>query len=101
MIVVVFKVRCRPERVDDALKAFGQVVAPSRATEGVIGFDIGQDLTDPTWIVATEVFTDRAALERQESLPEVGHVMSLFADIVDGEPEATIFEVSSSAPYSE
>ncbi len=101
MIVVLFTVRCMPDRVDDALEAFGQVVAPSRATEGVISFDIGRDLIDPRRIVATEVFEDRAALERQESLSEVAHVMGLFPDIIDGDPDATIFEVSSAAPYSE
>ena len=98
MIVVRFKVSCRPERLDDALKAFEAVVAPSRAVEGVVNFDIGQDLTDPNSIIATEVFEDRAALDRQESLPEVAHVMGLFEEIAAGEPEATIFEISSSAP---
>ena len=72
MIVVRFKVSCRPERLDDALKAFEAVVAPSRAVEGVINFDIGQDLTDPNSIIATEVFEDRAALDRQESAARSG-----------------------------
>jgi quinol monooxygenase YgiN len=47
MIVVLFKVMCRPERLEDALKAFAQVVAPSRAVDGVISFDIDQDLVSP------------------------------------------------------
>jgi len=98
MIVVRFKVSCRPDRLDDALKAFEAVVLPSRALAGVINFDIGQDLTDPNSIIATEVFEDRAALDRQESLPEVAYVMGLFNEIVAGEPEETIFEVSNSAP---
>ncbi len=101
MIVVRFKVTCRPERRDDALKAFEQVVAPSRTVDGVVSFDIGQDLTDPNVIIATEVFEDRAALDRQESLPEVGHVMAMFPEIMAAEPEATIFHVASSEPYGD
>lgn len=99
MIIVRFKVNCRAERREDALKAFEQVVAPSRTVEGVIHFDIGQDLTDPNTIIATEVFKDRGALDRQEALPEVGQVMALFPEIIEGEPEATIYEVSSAEPY--
>ncbi len=101
MIVVRFKVKCRHERIEDALAAFGDVVAPSRATPGVIYFDIGRDLVDPDSIIATEVFDDRAALERQESLPEVGTVMSLFPELIAGEPEATVYEVAATYPYSE
>jgi quinol monooxygenase YgiN len=33
-----------------------QVIAPSRALEGLISFDIRQELTDPDGCLATEVF---------------------------------------------
>jgi quinol monooxygenase YgiN len=77
------------------------VVAPSRATPGVISFDIGQDLTDPCSFIATEVFEDQAAVDRQESLSEVTDVMERFAELLTGDPEATVFVVSSSRPYGE
>jgi quinol monooxygenase YgiN len=63
----------------------------------VISFDVGRDVVDPNAVVAVEVFEDAAARERQESLPEVGRVMSLLPEIVAAPPEATVFEVSSSA----
>src|SRR5436853_3238104 len=97
MIVIRFKVQCRPDRVEDAVEAFMAVVGPSRGVEGVISFDIARDVVDPNSIVAVEVFEDEAARERQESLPEVGRVMSLLPEIVAAPPEATVFEVSSSA----
>lgn len=99
MIVVRFKVKCKPEKIEEAKVAFAEVVPPSRAVDGVIHFDIGQDLTDPSSIIATEVFVDRAALERQESLPGVQKIISLLEEILASEPEATIFEVSSSEPW--
>lgn len=99
MIVVRFKVQCQPEKTERALVAFEAVIAPSRAVDGVVSFDIGRDLADPDSIIATEVFEDRAALERQESLPEVGKVIGLLEDYVAAEPEATIFHVSSSEPH--
>jgi len=97
MIVIRFKVQCQPGRIEEALSAFAAVVPPSREVEGVISFDIARDLVDPNAIVAVEVFEDDAARERQESLPEVGKVMSMLPEIVSAPPAATVFEVSSSA----
>jgi quinol monooxygenase YgiN len=97
MIVLRFKVQCQPEKTEQALAAFKAVIAPSREVEGVISFDIARDLADPNTIIAVEVFEDQAARERQESLPEVATVMSLLPGAIAGPPEATVFEVSSSA----
>ena len=99
MIVVRFKVQCRPEKTEQAMAAFHKVIAPSRAVEGVVSFDIGRDVADPDSFVAVEVFEDRAALERQESLPVVQEVIGLLEDLVAAEPEATIFHVASSEPW--
>jgi quinol monooxygenase YgiN len=49
--------------------------------------------------IATEVFEDRAALDRQESLREVGKVLALLPESVAAAPEATIYHVSSSEPH--
>jgi quinol monooxygenase YgiN len=65
----------------------------------VIHFDIARDIADPNSIIAVEVFEDRAALDRQESLPEVANVMSALPQMVAGPPEGTIFEVASSEPH--
>jgi len=69
MVIVRFKVQIKPEMVEQALAAFEPVIAASRTLDGVVSFDAGRDLTDPHSIVFTEVFEDRAALDRQESLP--------------------------------
>jgi quinol monooxygenase YgiN len=100
MIVVRFKVQCQPGKTEHALAVFEEVIAPSRALPGVISFDIGRDLAHPDSIVAVEVFEDRAALDRQESLPEVAKVMGVLPQIVAAAPEATIFHVSSSEPHA-
>jgi quinol monooxygenase YgiN len=99
MIVVRFKVRCQPEKAEQALAAFREVIGPSRAVEGVVSFDIARDLSDPDSVVACEVFEDLAALERQESLPVVQRTIALLGELVAAPPEATIFHVSSSEPW--
>ncbi len=99
MIVIRFMVRCQPGRAEEVMAALKDVVSPSRALDGVISFDIGRDLTDPDSFIATEVFEDRAALDRQESLPEVAVALGVFEQSLAAEPEATIFHVSSSEPW--
>jgi len=99
MIVIRFKVKCKPDKVDQAKSAFKSVIAASRAVEGVINFDIAHDLYDPTCIIATEVFYDKAALERQEALPEIQSIIKQLPEWLAGDPEATIYYVSSSEPW--
>lgn len=99
MIVVRFKVQCQHEKTEQVMAAFEEVIAPSRAVDGVISFDIARDLADPDSFIATEVFEDRAALERQESLPEVANTLAVLEESLAAAPEATIFHASSSEPH--
>lgn len=99
MIVVRFKVRCKPAKTEQAMAAFREVVVASRRLGGVVNFDIGRDIVDPNSFIATEVFEDRAALDRQESLPAVKKTVGLLEQLVAAPPEATIFHVSSSEPW--
>jgi len=101
MIVVRFKVQCQPEKTDQLIAAFEDVIAPSRLLAGVISFDIARDLADPNSFIAVEVFEDRAALDRQESLPEVARTLAVLGESLVAAPEATIFHVSSSEPHGE
>jgi quinol monooxygenase YgiN len=96
MIVVRFKVTCQPGRAEHALAVFEPVIGPSRALDGVVSFDIARDITDPDSIIAIEVFEDRAALERQQALPEVATVMSVLPQILAGPPQTAIYQASPS-----
>src|SRR5712691_10751940 len=96
MIVVRFKVQCQPGKTEEVKAAFEQVIAPSRAVDGVISFDIARDLANSDSFIATEVFEHQAAPDRQESLPEGGKVIAILPESLTAPPEATIFHVSSS-----
>lgn len=99
MVVVRFKVRSQPHKSEEVLAALRDVVAPSRALPGTVSFDIGRDVADPDSFIATEVFEDQAALERQEALPEVAKALGVLETSLVAEPEATIFRISSSEPW--
>lgn len=98
MIVVRFKVTCKADKTGLLIAAFEDIIAASRPLGGVVSFDIGRDLADPNSFIATEVFEDKDALERQEALPAVKKTIDLLGDVLAGPPEATIFHVSSSEP---
>ena len=99
MVVVRFKVQCQPDKFEELKSALAAVVPPSRQLDGVISFDIAQDLTDPNSFIATEVFEDRAALDRQEAQQEVANALSVVEQSAAAPPEATMFNVSSSEPH--
>ena len=97
MIVVRFKVRCQSDKTSELAAAMKDVVDAARELPGVIHFDIARDLTDADALIATEVFEDRTAMEREETLPEVAKVLELMqAGALAGPPEWTVFEVASS-----
>lgn len=98
MLIIRFKVRCQPGKSEPLVAVFKKVIAASRPLKGVMSFDIGRDLSDPDAFIATEVFEDNDAMERQGALAEVKETMGVLRGILAAPPEATIFEVSSSRP---
>ena len=98
MIVVRFRVKCRPGKSGPLVAAFKEIITASRPLDGVVSFDIGQDLADPDAFIATEVFTDKVALALQEELAEVQRAMGLMEDVLAEPPETTIYHIASSEP---
>ena len=68
------------------MAALAEIITPARATEGVVEFDIARVLRDPDSFIATAIYEDGAALERQESLPEVHRVMAMLPESLVAPP---------------
>jgi quinol monooxygenase YgiN len=94
MLILRQKMHAKPEKFDELMAALAEIIAPARATEGVISLDIAQVLLEPDSFIATVVYEDGAALERQESRPEVHNVMAMLPDSLAAPLERTIFEAS-------
>jgi quinol monooxygenase YgiN len=94
MVILRFKVHSKPEKSDELLAVLAEIIPAARATDGVINFDIARTLDDPDSFIATVVYADGAALERQESAPEVHKAMAIFPDSLMVPPERTIFDAS-------
>ena len=94
MVILRQKMRSKPDKTDDVTTALAAIIAPARATPGVMHLDIARDLLDHDSFIATAVYEDGAALERQESAAEVHRAMALFAEALAAPPDRTIFDAS-------
>ena len=94
MLILRQKMVAKPDKSDELMAALSEIIPPARATEGVINFDIARVLLDPDAFIATAVYEDGPALERQESLAEVGRVMAMLPESLAAPPERTIFDAS-------
>jgi len=92
MIILHQEMRAKPEKCDEVMAALAAIIPG--ATEGVVKLDIARDLLDPDSFVATGVYEDGAALERQESAPEVHRAMAMFADLLAAPPDRRIYDAS-------
>ena len=94
MVILRFKIRSKPDKSDEVMAALDDIITPARATEGVINFDIARVLLEADSFIATAIYEDGAALERQESAPEVHRAMAMFAESLAAPPERTIYDAS-------
>ncbi len=94
MVILRQHMRSKPERTDDVLAALAAIIPDARATQGVISLDVARDLLDPDSFVATGIYEDGAALERQESAPAVHRAMAMFSEALAGPPDRMVYDAS-------
>jgi quinol monooxygenase YgiN len=99
MIVFRVAVRVHQAKTSQARALFGELTRASGRVAGVVSFDILQDPDDPARFVSIEVYEDRAAVDRQEKLPELAAVTAAFDDLLSDHPRGTIFHVSRAEPW--
>ena len=94
MVILRQQMRSKPERTDEVSAALAAIIPGARATQGVISLDIARDLLDPDSFVATGIYENGAALEKQESAPEVHAAMAMFADALAAPPDRKFYDAS-------
>ena len=81
------------------MSALLPAVAASRALPGVISIDFGRDIADSDAFIATEIYEDRAALDRQLALPETEAALAALRDGIVAERHSLIHHVSRSEGF--
>src|SRR5258705_1791157 len=101
MVILRQQMRPKPEGTDGVWAAHAAIIPGARATPGVISLDIARDLLDPDSFIATAVYEDGAALERQESAADVHKARAMFPDALAAPPDRTIYDASRDPRSSE
>ena len=94
MLILRQKMRVKPDKRDELMAALSEIIEPARGTDGVVSLDIARVLLEPDSFIATVVYEDSAALERQESRPEVHKVMTMLSGSLAAPLERTIFDAT-------
>jgi quinol monooxygenase YgiN len=94
MIILRQQMRSKPERTDDVLAALAAIIPDARGIQGVISLDIARDLLDPDSFVATGIYEDSSALQRQESALAVHRAMAMFSEALAAPPDRMVFDAS-------
>ena len=56
MLILRQKMHAKPDKSDELMAALAEIIAPARATEGVISLDIARVLLEPDSFIATAVY---------------------------------------------
>lgn len=94
MVILHQRMRCKPDRNEEVTAALAAIMPGARATQGVVHLDIARDLLDPDLFIATGIYEDAAAIERQESAAEVHRAIATFPKLLAAPPERTIYDAS-------
>jgi quinol monooxygenase YgiN len=70
-VAVLGTLRFPPERMDDVLPHLQRLVAATYENDGCIAYDVAVDPFDPGLIRFSELWPDRASLERHLAAPHI------------------------------
>jgi quinol monooxygenase YgiN len=94
MIVVVGTVRAPVDAIERLKAPMAAVVAASRAEDGCVEYAYGEDMLDPGLIRVSEVWRDRACLDRHLKAPHMDAWRAARAELGVGERRLSLFEAS-------
>jgi quinol monooxygenase YgiN len=91
-MISVVALRLDPARIDDALAAVHETLAATRAFEGNLGVDVGQDVADPGHVLLVERWASPEADKAYRAYRASGPPSSL-RDFAAGATELTVTQL--------
>lgn len=98
MIVMRATVPIDPDRMDEAADLARDLAEASRAEEGVIDYQVAEDVESSGTLRFFEVYEDDAAFEAHSETDHFQTFMVEVADLLGGEPELVRYDVTDSRP---
>ena len=86
-IRVVARLTARPDRVDETLEALTALIAPTRAEDGCILYELSHNNDDPTDFTFVEEWTTDAALDAHLESDHIRKLQSQADDLLSAPPD--------------
>jgi quinol monooxygenase YgiN len=99
MLLVVGRVRCRPEQRDELIALMQKMQDESRREDGCLRYGFFAAVEDPLSFVAVEEWADRDALDRHFAEPHLQEFAQGLLGLVDSPPEVAIHQVAGMSPF--
>ena len=99
MLLVVGRVRCRPEQRDALIALMERMQEESRREDGCLRYGFFAAVEDGSSFIAVEEWADRAALDAPFAQPHLQAFARGLFELVDGPPEVAIHEVAGTSPF--
>jgi quinol monooxygenase YgiN len=99
MLLVIGRVRCRPEQRDQLVALMEEMQDNSRREDGCLRYGFFAAVEDPLSFVAVEEWADREALDRHFAQPHLLEFAGRLPALVSSQPEVAIHDVSETLPF--
>jgi len=90
---VVARITARPDKVEELRQVLSGLVAPTRAEEGCISYELLQNRSEPTDFTFVEEWTNDAALEQHFTTEHIQNAMARLDELVAQEPDIRTYSV--------
>lgn len=92
MLTVIAKIPVKEGKMDEALAAFGELIAKVASEEGTVLYSLNRDKAQPDVLVVVEQYKDKAALDVHSSSPHFKAFFAAAGAFIGGKPEMSIME---------
>jgi quinol monooxygenase YgiN/ketosteroid isomerase-like protein len=99
VVLVVGRVRCRPEQRADLVALLERMQEESRREQGCLRYGFFAAVEDPLGFVAVEEWADREALDRHFAQPHLREFARSLPALVCEPPEVAIHDVAGTQPF--
>ena len=92
MLTVVARIPVKEGKMEEALKAFGELITQVAKEEGTVLYSLNKDKANPNMLVVVEQYKDKAALDFHSSTPYFKAFFTAAGAFIGGKPEMFILE---------
>jgi quinol monooxygenase YgiN len=92
MLTVVAKIPIKEGKMDEAVAAFGELIAKVASEEGTKLYSLNKDKANPNMLIVVEQYKDKAALDIHSTTPHFKAFSASAGAFIGGRMELSVME---------